>query len=637
MTNITFENYLELNYSDILSEAISNYINENDEPFTFCNYQILDRSYVKIGKIVVKGLSFGKCEGRNITFTAVIEAELIINGLGENIYTADTKYKWYSVTLFCCLASGLRDLQVIDVGEYKSNTSMEVDFSKNLIPYIGRDNLDEVAEKFLLKYYPDALEMPMPLDVYELTDNMCLSMYFAPLPDNVFGMSFFGPAKVKVFEENLLKIFEIDIDVGTILINPKVNFIRNIGSTNNTIVHECLHHELHSNFFELHKLLNDNDTLISCEVVGEIVKEIAPGENVYKWMEWQSNVLAPRILMPTKTIKNKFFEILSRLHSENRGLGKAIILEKAVSELADFYNVSKLLAKLRAVEVGIQQAIGSFVYVDGSYCQPYYFKEGGLKKNQTYVVNEIDAIRATINSSELSEMVCSGMIVYVNAMFCINSSKYVNLLEDGSREMTVSALDNVDECCLVFERLNRSEVHYSEPSGVLYCLYREVNASSFLEAFYNPDYEDNQSVVKRAEEMKKIVAFNKQISDELLNLPSSFSKTLEYHMKRKGLTNEILAERSGLSGRAISDYRNKEFQKKELPTVMALCIGMNLHYLFSEDLISKSGHRLTNSEEHIIFKWLMLHHSDRNIFEWNSLLGEAGISQILPSNRHKSI
>ena len=100
--------------------------------------------------------------------------------------------------------------------------------------------------------------------------------------------------------------------------------------------------------------------------------------------------------------------------------------------------------------------------------------------------------------------------------------------------------------------------------------------------------------------------------------------------------NEILAERSGLSARTISDYRNNESLIKELPTVMALCIGLNLHHFYAEDLVEKAGHQWKKTPEHMLYRWLLASHSDETLRQWNKRLEDAGISQRLPSNKHKA-
>ncbi|WP_308644548.1 hypothetical protein [Oceanotoga sp.] len=526
---------------------------------------------------------------------------------------------------------------IIDVREYsRERFCKENALSKYLVPYIYSEDLDIEAEKFLQRNYPDALENLMPLDIDELLNNMCLTMHYAPLPPHIFGMSFFSETEVEIFEDNMVDTRTETIDVGTILVNPDVCFMRNIGSNNNTIIHECIHHDLHSNFFELQKLLKSELTSISCEAVEEYGDNTDEIDNALHWMEWQANVLAPKIMMPLKTTTQKLNEILDYLHNQNPLLRSAEVMQLAIEELANFFNVSKLAAKLRAIDIGFQQAAGTFVYVGGKYHPPYSFLNGKLDKNQTFVIDEMNALYEISMSEELYEMVYSGKVVYINAMFCINDPKYVIQHGDNSLEMTEYALEHVDECCLVFDRTDRISRLYDD-SFYRRCFFcRDVNATDFIEAKYDPEYKDNQKIQDRVQETSKVSAYSIEMSEELMNMPGSFSKTLEYHIKRRELTNEILAERSGLSARIISDYRNNESLTKELPTVMALCIGLNLHHLYAEDLIEKAGHQWKKTPEHILYRWLLVWHTDETLSQWNKRLEDAGISQRLPSNKHKA-
>ena len=599
---------------------------------------ILDPSYIEVDDINVKSVSFYGIEHRQIFFNATINADVVIKGIGTSDYNTDIKSKWFTISFYGHLISGLRKVMIIDVREYsKERFSKENALSKYLVPYLYVEDLDKESEKFLQKYYPEALEKPMPIDIDELLDNMCLTMYYAPLPPHIFGKSYFDKAQEEIFVNGLSQTRTENIDAGTILVNPNVFFMRNIGSVKNTIIHECIHHELHTNFFELQKLLNSEVSAISCEVVEDYGNDAEGIDKALNWMEWQSNVLAPRILMPSKTTKQKLEEILSRLHQERKNLRNAEIMQIAIEELAQFFDVSKLAAKLRAIDLGFVEALGTFVYVDGKYYPPFSFANGKLGKNQTFVIDEMNALYESSMSRELSELVYSGKVVYVNAMFCINDPKYLIRHDNGSFELTDYALEHVDECCLIFDRANRVSKLYDDSFYRSCFLCRHVNAANFVEAKYNPDYEDNQCVKERAEETAKICDFTKELSEELMSMPGSFSKTLGYHIKRRGLTNEILAERSGLSSRIISDYRNNEDLTKELPTVMALCIGLNLHQFYADDLIEKAGYQWKKTQEHMVYRWLLASHSDENIYQWNKRLKEAGISQRLPSNKHVAV
>ena len=127
-----------------------------------------------------------------------------------------------------------------------------------------------------------------------------------------------------------------------------------------------------------------------------------------------------------------------------------------------------------------------------------------------------------------------------------------------------------------------------------------------------------------------------RISDILAEVPSSFCGTLDYHVKRRGYTNEKMEERTGISSRMIQDYRNKKDAKPTLQSVLALCIGLNLHPSFSYDLIAKAGYNIMiASEEFLIYRYLIEHHHMENIFMWNAKLQDAGITQQLPKNGNK--
>ena len=64
-------------------------------------------------------------------------------------------------------------------------------------------------------------------------------MYPAPLDDNIFGKTYFVTTTVTVYKDD--SYFEtegITVPPGTMLVNPDVFFMHNIGTMNNTINHE---------------------------------------------------------------------------------------------------------------------------------------------------------------------------------------------------------------------------------------------------------------------------------------------------------------------------------------------------------------------------------------------------------------
>ncbi len=138
-------------------------------------------------------------------------------------------------------------------------------------------------------------------------------------------------------------------------------------------------------------------------------------------------------------------------------------------------------------------------------------------------------------------------------------------------------------------------------------LCNDINSSTLIEATYDPDYESNQNVKERAEEIKKSKDALKEIAEHLSVIPSGFGGALAYHMKRKKITDEELENRSGISSRMIGEYRRniEAAAKISQQRVMALCIGLNLQGFYSEDLLNKAGKPLTMVPEQMVYRQLI--------------------------------
>ena len=149
-------------------------------------------------------------------------------------------------------------------------------------------------------------------------------LFFSPY---FITISYFATADVEVYDDDLNGTHTERIERGTILINPHVFFMRNVGYVNNTIIHECIHQDRHDKFFEMQKLLmgdNTSVTAICCEAVDEYDGRNDERTKALRWMEWQANALAPRIQMPRRMSLLKNNEILTRLHQNHPDKTEAI-------------------------------------------------------------------------------------------------------------------------------------------------------------------------------------------------------------------------------------------------------------------------------------------------------------------------
>ena len=220
--------------------------------------------------------------------------------------------------------------------------------------------------------------------------------------------------------------------------------------------------------------------------------------------------------------------------------------------------------------------------------------------------------------------------IHAQGFLVINDPKFV-IIEDGKEaRLTDYALDHIDECCYLFTRQTKVSKHYDDSYYRICYLCRDIDSKEFIEAKFDLKDGNNENVQKDAIELAKISEEIKRIKKIVNELPSSFGGTLDAHIKRKGYTNEDVAGYTTINEKTIRNYRNGNNINPEIGTVMALCIGLNLHPIFAEDLIKKAGYDIfsKNSEENIAYQYLINHLHMENLERWNFVLRSFGVKTL---------
>ena len=392
-----------------------------------------------------------------------------------------------------------------------------------------------------------------------------------------------------------------------------------------------MHWDRHRKAFELQRLLTGDCNHISCEIV-ETYEGIPDDAPAIKWMEWQANQLAPRILMPAKMTEKVYSNALRDIHTSKPFTRFAEVMEEAVGYTAQFFGVSALAAKLRLMDLGYDVVQGTYVYSDGRYLPPFYFAKGTLEKDQTYVIDEQNALIQIFMNEELRTLYFEGRLIYANCMVCINSPKYITRSETGLPILTEYALEHVHECCYVFKRKINASDTYSDSFYRRCFLCRNVNSENYIEAKYDPEHKDNQSKSQRKNEIDKITESVEDIVRRLATeIPSGFSGTLSYHMNRKNITNEELSARTNISTVSISEYRNTLSPKISLERAVALCNGLKLEKHYSHDLMKKAGFDLSIPNiTYYMIGWVIDEHPDDTLQQWQDKFNDAKVNVKLP-------
>lgn len=220
----SFAAYLEDQYYDLMFKRLKSYIFQNRGELNLHTSLVPDPSYTELDDLHVMEVSFKETEDDRILFRAAVQADVIVKGRSRRDYEEDIVYLWFFISFTGILRCGLNMVTITSVGEYsKERFGKEDTLSQYLIPYVYSKDLDAHAEKFLKKYCPKALETPMPLPIKEVLEAMCLTVHHAPLPDGVFGQTYFSNATVDIYNRDR-NVVSADIEEGTILVDRRCRF-----------------------------------------------------------------------------------------------------------------------------------------------------------------------------------------------------------------------------------------------------------------------------------------------------------------------------------------------------------------------------------------------------------------------------
>lgn len=593
-----------MDMNDIKKLIIEKY---SDELFLrvkeFCYGEIINGKINNIFPFLIKSVNVFKVEGDIIYFSVYMKATVKV----ENDY--NTYLKRFEFTAICEILLTTENSSFRINSLFPENLSCGKGImSSMLVPIIYKDDLDVIAEEILEKYYPEALETPVAINPNTMAERMGIEIKTAKLSenDNIFGQMCFESCSYINYESNRTETARRK----TMLIDPNCFLMRGYGFFNNTIIHECVHWEKHRFYFDLQRQFNSENCFIKCGSENM-------GEN-YKWMEKQANQLAPRILMPRKTV----IKFVNTFIFENRdyfsGENSIELFEKIITEVAQLYNVSKQSAKIRLQELGIKEAEEIFNFNNGRYVIAHSFDRNAIKNGETYTINLNDVLDEYENNEKFRSIIRSGNFIYIDCHFCIYDKKYVN--EEG--RLTNYALTHIDECCLKFKvRKINEEIHYKEGT-----LFRDDLVERLIKATYSEEAQ-NEELRMRA---KKLSEEAEICSEIIRQLPGTFSDTLVKLMDMYDITEEQLEEQSTVNQKTIQRMRTDINYIPKCKTLVAVCLGMHLHPELSKNLINKSPIKInTSSKEGIMYDLLLQSSWKKNIYEINEELKFAGVKNFI--------
>ena len=224
------------------------------------------------------------------------------------------------------------------------------------VPHIWKSELDAEASAFLIKFYPEALKMPMCVPIEHIVKNvMHLKVVEHYLSEDlsILGQMCFTDGMAEIYDPVNDEYREIFVKTGTMIIDPDTYAKRNLGSKRNTMAHDGYHWFRHRGYY-LMAAQCDNEVkrVYRCPTVAKS-ESIQTEWTDEDWIEWQANNVAPRILMPKETVC-AVYEKMIKESQKNPFIAKGLRpqSEWIIEQTAGFYMVSKQAAYIRLKELG---------------------------------------------------------------------------------------------------------------------------------------------------------------------------------------------------------------------------------------------------------------------------------------------
>ena len=513
--------------------------------------------------------------GDRIAFDVGLELEVSVKAADHHNDYDDVLYPWVRISCEGDLATGLDGWQAINICPYQKRSNMPLNsMSDALVPDIRYEQLEEVAHRFLEEHYSEALQIPRAgqppvfVDPMTLAKRLELTVRTGHIREDasIFGQIFFADTDTEMFNPSQGKMVPVHIDAKTIVADPEVFLLRNLGALNNTIIHECVHWDKHRKVFLLEKLYNAAASSISCEVVGGAKAEMA--RQATEKMEQQANWLTPRIQMPAASFKARASYLISKFMRETHAVHEIDVMEMVIGQLVVDYHVSKQAAKIRLVELGFETAVGTLTSVDGHYVRPHSYKKGSIKRNQTFTISNQDAAIQRMVNPALRSLTGDGDYLFVENHFVYNAPLYVERDAGGHIQLTDYARSHMDECCLVFDMAINGPV--KEEYHTICFLNREPGAYTF-ELTYHEGFENapqERQIAMRKADREEEIKILKQMTED----PEQCIKLL---LDWRKMDYTELGAIIGRDPKTIS-RTVKSATNPKLGTAVLICLGLNL-------------------------------------------------------------
>lgn len=586
----SFKEYVAKAFDNQFWAVAEEHLRDNFDALDIELYRVHKAGIPEIIDVQVEHVWVDDLPDMKIQFDVAVSVIFEVPEADHHYDGSEEKKIWIIVRCRGDIACDLQDFEIYEVSDYNGKNRVKNPMDDSLVPFIPYEKLEAVAASFLKEYYPEALKItlqgqpPIWVDPNVLAERLGLTIKTQRIREDaaVFGQIYFEDTDTVMYDEDSEENALVHINGKTIVVDPQMFLLRNLGSVNNTIIHECVHWDKHRKAFALEKLFNADASCISCEVVGGAASTIS--KRTTEFMERQANQLTPRIQMPAEPFRAKANEYIGKFMRETNAKHIVDVMEKVICALETEFGVSRQAAKIRLVELGFEEAIGTYTYLDGHYVKPHGFRKGSIKLNQTFSLSAQDAAVERFVNPELRALTESGDYLFVDNHFVYNAPLYVEYDETGRLDLTGYARAHMDECCLVFDMRITSKVESTYHTACF--LNREPSDVTFEIKYHNgfQNAPQERQVAMRKIQQKEYITIRKQMTDDP-------EQCMDLLLKWRNIKYTDLGDAIDRDPKTIR-RTVKGTTNPSVETAVLICFGMNLPPVISDKLLEVLGCKL---------------------------------------------
>ncbi len=94
--------------------------------------------------------------------------------------------------------------------------------------------------------------------------------------------------------------------------------------------------------------------------------------------------------MPKSMFRKKAEETLRYFMKQHQTNQVSDVIEETIQNVANFFQVSRLSAKLRFIDIGYEEARGAYDYQNDGYIPCYSFRKGSIRGKQSFTLSALD-------------------------------------------------------------------------------------------------------------------------------------------------------------------------------------------------------------------------------------------------------